>query len=236
MPDTTFRKIKHFLRRTFLPFVDPRGKDIFIKRLPKGAKLLDVGCGNFSPERIKKLRPDLYYVGVDVGDYNNDETSLSMADEYIITTGEDFAQTIRNLPQDFDAAISSHNIEHCNKPLETLDAICGRLKQDGRLYLAFPSEKSVTFPSSQTSTVNFYDDETHIYLPNFREIMKKLIHDNKMRVDYVVPEYRPLILRLRGAFHYHVGGAFHYFFGGKNTEYGFWEYLGFETKIWAHKK
>lgn len=57
-----------------LPVVKPtwetaRGKGGFLKTLPRGSTLLDVGCGNGSPYWFKANRPDLYYVGLDVGDY-----------------------------------------------------------------------------------------------------------------------------------------------------------------------
>jgi hypothetical protein len=50
--------------------VNQKYKPDFILQLPRGAKVLDVGCGNNSAQSTKKLRPDIYYVGLDVGDYN----------------------------------------------------------------------------------------------------------------------------------------------------------------------
>ncbi len=166
-----------------------------MKSLPLKAKILDVGCGLNSPERFKSIRPDLYYVGVDVCDC--DEATKKFADEYVVTDGEKFAGTIRNLPGEFDAAVSSHNLEHCNHPMETLDAICSRLKKGGRLHLSFPSENSVTFPS-RIGTLNFYDGETHIYVPDFKAVMKRLIRDNKMFVEFAAPSYRPFFGRMAG--------------------------------------
>ena len=46
--------------------------------------MLDVGCGNNSPRIAKSIRPDIYYVGVDVGDYNQENGSIECADEYIV--------------------------------------------------------------------------------------------------------------------------------------------------------
>ncbi len=119
----------------------------FILQLDDNSHVLDVGCGNQSPERFKSIKPDVYYVGVDVGDYNNSLTSINSADEYHIFRSDEFDKGISRIPHLFDAVISSHNFEHCNHPDSTLDAMCSKLKSGGRLFMAFPSEKSVHFPS-----------------------------------------------------------------------------------------
>ncbi len=150
--------------------------------------------------------------GLDIGNYNNTETSLSYADEYILTTGEEFAKTIASLGSDFDAVISSHNLEHCNYPMETLNAMCSCLKPGGKLYLAFPSEASVLFPC-RTGALNFYQDDTHIYLPVLRDIMKKLIRDNKMNVDFVDGSYKPFPMHQIAKFiNWFIGDGHHIFF------------------------
>ncbi len=131
------------------------------------------------------------------------------------------------MPDEFDAAISHHNLEHCNHPMETLDAICSRLKKGGMLYLAFPSERSVTFPSRK-GTLNFYDDGTHIYLPDFKAVMKRLIRTNGMSVDFVAESYRPFLPSLIGMFQKHIIKD--------RATYYIWCYYGFVTIITAHKK
>ena len=180
-----------------------------------------------SPEHIKSIRPDLHYVGVDVCDCNNDDVSKGFADEYVLTDGENFADTIRNLPGEFDAAVSSHNLEHCNHPMETLDAICSRLKKGGRLHLSFPCEDSVTFPSRE-GTLNFYDDPTHIYLPDFKAVIKRLVRDNGMYIDFAASSYKPFLAWLRGM----IQNCFN-----KHSASGcIWYYYGFVSVIIAHKK
>ena len=223
-----YRKIKRFIWRKFVfPFISPQNKTLFLLHLPRKAKLLDVGCGNHSPEHTKKLCPDIYYVGVDVCDYNNDEKSKTLADKYIMTSGENFAETIKNLPDEFDAAVSNHNLEHCNHPMETLDAICSRLKKGGKLYLAFPSEKSVTFPSRKGS-LNFYDDGSHVYLPDFKAVIKRLIRNNGMSIDFAEASYMPFLAKIIGMFQNRIIRD--------RATYYIWCYYGFETIITAHKK
>ena len=225
--ESIFRRLRHKLGNYEERITKPRGKRVFLNSLPQKAVLLDVGCGNHSPENIKRLRPDIYYTGIDVADYNTDEVSKSAADKYILTTGEDFADAISGLDIQFDAAISSHNLEHCNHPFETLDAICGRLKKGGRLYLAFPCEKSVFFPS-RAGTLNFYDDETHSNLPELAAVMKNLVQKNRMFIDFVSASYKPLIAHC-------LGIVSDFFIRDRHTRYT-WPHYGFETIIWAHKE
>lgn len=124
-PVSVCKKLKHYLRSRIISIIGSKHQASFILKLPKKAKVLDIGCGPKSPERAKIIRPDIYYVRIDISEGYN-ELSATVADEYIPTSGEDFADTIDSLPNDFDAVISSHNLEHCNYPMKTLDAICER--------------------------------------------------------------------------------------------------------------
>jgi hypothetical protein len=85
-----------------------RGVRAFIHGLPRDAVVLDVGCGNNSPYKTKTQRPDLHYIGIDVGDYN--QTASMLADRYIVATPQGFVAEIHALEGNVDGAISSHNI------------------------------------------------------------------------------------------------------------------------------
>lgn len=174
----------------------PHSKQAFVLKLPPNARLLDVGCGNGSPMGTKRWRDDIYYCGIDVGDYNQTNETLKWADEYIISTPEDFAKNIMEIKGTFDGIISNHNIEHCNKPKETIEVICSKLKPGGRLHLAFPSEESVNFPSRE-GTLNFYDDPTHIWLPNYKKMIQ-LLKKNGMKIIFARKQYKPLYIWLWG--------------------------------------
>ena len=103
--------------------VDPRySRNNFYKIIDKKGYLLDVGCGNNSPYIMKSMFPDIYYTGIDIGDYN--QTAPNLADEYIIADPNKFADTILNLDKKYDTVISSHNLEHCNDREKTLEAGC----------------------------------------------------------------------------------------------------------------
>src|SRR5947209_7245357 len=79
-----------------------RGKYRFIRELSAGAKVLDVGCGNNSPAVCKAIRPDVYYVGIDITDYNQTNSAHHFANEYILTDREHFARDIARLENRFD--------------------------------------------------------------------------------------------------------------------------------------
>src|SRR5262249_28354944 len=134
-------------KSALLRAIDPHGKAAFLKQLPQGARLLDVGCGNDSPRVAKALRPDIYYVGLDIGDYYQTNDPTRFADDYVIAEPSAFDGAIAEMANSFDAVISAHNIEHCLDPARVLVAMLKSLKPGGRIFLSFPSSASTTFPS-----------------------------------------------------------------------------------------
>jgi SAM-dependent methyltransferase len=134
----------------------------FLNRLPPKSEILDVGCGSNSPYLVKSLFPDCTYTGIDVDDYV--QTKPNLADHYVLVDRHRFPDSVLAFGKKFDAVISSHNLEHCDSRDETLAAMMTVLKDDGRLYISFPSETSVTFPSRE-GCLNYYDDPTHKSVP-----------------------------------------------------------------------
>lgn len=203
------------------------GKERFLVQLPQDVTILDVGCGNNSPSRTKGLLPNSYYVGLDIGDYN--QTKPNLANEYVITTPSEFSAKIRELGTRFDVVVSTHNIEHCNLRNETLEAMLYVTKPGGRIFLSFPCEQSVDFPRRK-GTLNYYDDPTHLqYPPNFDEFIQKL-RDSKFEVIYSTKNYKPTILRIIGFILEPFSAV------SKKVYLGTWQYYGFESIIIAQKK
>jgi SAM-dependent methyltransferase len=204
-------------------------KSRFMKIINSKGKLLDIGCGNNSPYSIKTKYPNIIYTGIDVGDYN--QTKPNLADNYIITTPEQFAESIINLPELFDTIISAHNLEHCNERQKTLETIPKVLKKDGYLYLSFPTEESVNFPGPRMGTLNYYDDSTHKDMPPIFSDVIKTLKNNEMEIIFSSGSYKPFLA--------YVIGFLLEWKSKKNKDviYPFtWAYWGFEAIIWARKK
>jgi 2-polyprenyl-3-methyl-5-hydroxy-6-metoxy-1,4-benzoquinol methylase len=215
--------IKNFFRK----LMRPRGRTAFLLNLKSKSIILDVGCGNNSASKIKKILSDCYYVGIDVSNYNNDE--LSYADEYILTSPEEFSNRISKEREKFDAVISAHNLEHCQKYEKTIQAIVSALKGGGKMYLSFPSEGSLNFPS-RNGTLNYYDDPSHSKtIPKYQEVINILKSQN-MEIIYSTRSYKPIFLFFIGAIIEPLASKI------KKNLIGTWEFYGFETIIWAQKK
>lgn len=207
-------------------FLRPKGKFSFLSLLPKNPTILDVGCGNSSPYKIKNFLKNCTYFGVDIQDYN--QVKPIIADTYIIVNPIDFANKLYELPVIFDAVISSHNIEHCNNPSSTLLAMMHVLKFGGLIYISFPSAKSIAFPS-RSGTLNYFDDGTHKSNPPDFDSIIKTLQNNGFEIMFSARNYQPLFLYILG---FLLEPLSH--FRGKIMR-GTWEYYGFESIIWAKK-
>jgi SAM-dependent methyltransferase len=209
-----------------LPFPD-WGREIFFKQISNSATILDVGCGNYWPYYTKQYLPDCYYIGIDVAEYN--QTKPNLADEYIITKPEEFSSRINEFQGAVDAVISCHNLEHCDDRRGTLRAMTRALRQNGKIYLSFPSSESVRFPKRRGS-LNYYDDGTHKgNPPDFAEVVA-VLHEDGLRVLYAATQYQPPIGWVVGLINESASAT------QRETKEGTWWLWGFETVIWAEKR
>jgi SAM-dependent methyltransferase len=217
---------KGVLRRIFYP----NGKFLFLeKNIPKQSRLLDVGCGNNSPQIIKQFRPDLYYIGIDVGIYRQSGDVNFFADEFVLTSPENFHLEIEKRKNTCHAVISSHNLEHCNEPDKVLLAMIQALQKDGFLYLSFPSEASIHFPT-RSGTLNFYDDETHKTVPSFEKVLSTL-KSNGMKIIKLRKRNRSILTFIIGLCFEPYG----HLMNKQAPMGGTWALYGFETIIIAQK-
>lgn len=204
-----------------------RGKAPFVRGIPHQGRVLDVGCGNNSPEWFRQARPDLYYVGIDVGDYNHANDPSRFADEYIVCSPLEFAERIALFKGSMDAVVSHHNLEHCNDPDAVLSAMVSALKPGGKLYLAFPCEESVSFPK-RGGCLNFYDDSSHNVIPSWTKTLK-VLEDAECRLEFSAKRYRPFPLFWQGLFFEPVSMFRKHVLPHGAT----WALYGFESVIWA---
>jgi SAM-dependent methyltransferase len=209
----------NLITRIFRRIIFPRMKGEFLQSINNSnPSVLDVGCGNDSPSLIKSILPSCVYTGIDVSDYN--QTKTNVADNYILVSPDVFSDEILKMSNSFDVVLSSHNLELCNKREETLIAMIKALKPKGRLYLSFPSEKSVEFPSRQ-GTLNYYDDNTHKDLPPSYEKVLEILKENNMSVLYSTISHKPFLPWLIGCLTEPISKI-------KNkTNYYTWCYYGF---------
>lgn len=182
------------------------------------------GAETASPMKAKTQRPDLRYIGLDVGTYNQVRPE-NFADRYIITEPSRFAAVIEEFEGRMDAVISSHNIEHCDEPERVLNAMLKAPKPGGRLYLAFPCEESVRFPRRR-GTLNFYDDPTHSWLPRWADILRR-VRDAGYRIEFSAKRYRPPLMTALGVL-LEPSSAL-----SRRSSTATWALYGFESIIWA---
>jgi SAM-dependent methyltransferase len=210
------------LRRYISFAMYPNGKVHFLSRLKGDAAVLDVGCGNNSPFQIKTILPNSVYTGIDIGDYN--QTKPNKADHYILTSPEEFANAIGKFNESFDAVISSHNLEHCNDRFATFEAMLRATRVGGRMYVSFPSARSVSFPS-RAGTLNYFDDPTHKGSPPDFDLLVSMAKDFGFEVRFANRSNRPILSRLIG-FLFEPVSRFK-----RKVLRGTWEYYGFESVL-----
>jgi SAM-dependent methyltransferase len=157
-------------------FFHPRFR--FFKTVASNARLLDVGAnqGGLCQWRDWNApdRSDIIMYGVDLargefaGNYADWESG-NLDDAMPLFPGVTF-----------DAIFCSHLIEHIRRPPELLGWMSARLKPGGRLYLEWPNATTLVLPPRgqleaagwPVMISNFYDDNTHHWLPPVDEIAR----------------------------------------------------------------
>lgn len=159
----------------FYHLVLPR--NIFLKSLSLGSKVLDVGAGDGSlviQTRWPLLeRPDLrlYALSLDVGMH---------FEKYAAFEIKDFEADPDVFPDvTFDAMVCAHFIEHMRDPKRSIAFFARKMRSGGRLYIEWPHPMTVRLPGRtqlqaqgiNISTFNFFDDQTHIEAWKAEQIM-----------------------------------------------------------------
>ncbi len=140
---------------------------------------LDVGCGNHSASIAKRWFPQCRYYGIDRTIYNNDEADLAAMEEmYEIDLEKESLEPVQD--GFYDLVLVNHVIEHLPNGLSVLAALTAKLRPGGRMYVEYPSARSLSLPSLR-GTLNFCDDDTHVRVYDVKDVANTLLA-NEMRV------------------------------------------------------
>lgn len=140
----------------------------YIKNVKKDSTFFDIGAheGELSVWKSwgSPERSDIKMHGVDlaVGTYSANYESFNAFD----LDKEEFPYE----DNFFDAMFSTHVVEHLKKTEFLIDNVYKKLKTGGTIYVEVPSKVTIETPKRQdfidagfnSSTMNFYDDHTHI--------------------------------------------------------------------------
>ena len=191
-------------------------------------RLLDIGAGNHSATKAKRVFPNCEYHGVDMErEYNNTASDFKLMDAFyeMDLTKLDFTSIPDNY---FDAILMAHVIEHLYNGDEVLKGLLPKLKSGGYIYLEYPGEKSTRLPSME-GTLNFKDDTTHVKVYSVKEL-SVLLETNGCKV---------LKAGMRRNIWFLIAMPFRIikcWVSGKKLQGNiFWDLLGFAEFVWARK-
>jgi SAM-dependent methyltransferase len=212
-------------------FIRRRSPKFFFLQRSFGNKpfnMLDIGAGNHSASKTKRLFPNCRYFGLDLDkSYNNSPEDFAVMEEFYEMDLTKLQFDI--LPNDFfDAIWIVHVIEHLHNGDEVLLGLLPKLKKGGYLYVEFPGKKSTKLPSMY-GTLNFYDDSTHVRIYSAKELSALLskagfetISNGTRRNWYYI---LGIPLRIAG----------HWLKGKKLQGNIFWDLLGFAEFVYGKK-
>ena len=159
---------------------------IIDRRLGRGAfRVLDVGAGSHAATRMKEYFPDCEYHGIDrTRSYFNSEDDLRRMHAFY-----EMDLTERNfgaIPDGyFDVVVFSHVLEHLPNALDVLGDLLAKARPGGLVYVEYPRFRSISFPRMH-GTLNFFDDPTHVYLHDRRELFNVLLRHRCVPAEWGV--------------------------------------------------
>jgi 2-polyprenyl-3-methyl-5-hydroxy-6-metoxy-1,4-benzoquinol methylase len=199
------------------------------RRLTSSApRILDIGCGNNSPTVTKRWFPGCHYTGADIQRYNLSKEDDAAMDAFYVL-GADGSGYDAISDGGYDLVILNHVLEHMREPEPILVKLCAKLKPGGLIWIAFPSTRSLSLPSSVDETLQFCDDPTHVYLPCVREVANILLA-NRVKVLHAGRSREGVLTTLGDCVKYMKRLALRSV-TGKFSGRGMWYLLGFEDHV-----
>ena len=221
------------LARERMPHCPMKFRSARGKLLMLSPHILDIGCGNGSPSLTKKWFPGCRYAGADIQRYNQSDADVAAMDEFY-QLGADGSGYDAIPEASYDFLILNHVIEHMSEPAPIVAKLCAKLKPGGYIWIAFPSQRSLTLPHSVDETLNFYDDPTHVYLPKVEEVAEVLRANGVTVIDAG---------RSREGFWTTVGDVVKFLkrwikklVTGKFSGRGMWYLMGFEDHVFGQRR
>lgn len=125
-----------------------------IKSLPKGARVLDAGCGSGNNSRyLRSIRPDLNISAIDIDRSHKDNVPSYV--DFSVMSVEDMKGF---KDKTFDLILCFHVLEHLLDPFKAVSEFNRVLKKQGFICAESPHWISTVMPFGY----NFYDDPTHV--------------------------------------------------------------------------
>lgn len=205
----------------------------YARRKLRGPKveILDIGCGNNSPTFTKRWFPNCGYSGVDVARYNNTDEDVKAMDAFY-PVGLDGTGYSAIPDCSFDYIILNHVVEHMENAEPILSTLCSKLRPGGYIWIAFPSHRSLWLPSAKGS-LHFCDDDTHVFIPDVREVSNILLR-HKVRIVRAGRSHDP-IRWLIGAAVLPIA-LLRRVITGRLSSVGLWYVMGFEDCVLGQRR
>jgi 2-polyprenyl-3-methyl-5-hydroxy-6-metoxy-1,4-benzoquinol methylase len=153
--------------------VPPKFKRFWKELSQKEFTFLDVGCANGSVLLTKRWFPRCRYFAIDLADDFLSKTESANIERFY---RENLEQSdLADVPDRyFDAIVMAHVIEHLTNAQDVLAMLTKKLAPGGRMYIEFPSVRSLNLPSAR-QTLNFCDDPTHVRVYDVKEVANALL-------------------------------------------------------------
>ena len=196
-------------------------------------RILDIGCGNGSPTVTKRWFPGCHYSGADIQRYNLSDADVAAIDDFF-QLGADGSGYDAIPEASYDLVILNHVIEHMAEPAPILATLCGKLKPGAYIWIAFPSRRSLSLPHSVDETLNFWDDPTHIRVPEIGEVINVLVA-NGVRIVHAGRSREGFFTALADVFKL-LKRLLMRAVTGRFSGRGLWYVLGFEDHVLGQRE